>query len=71
MRTIAEKEQLFSFPKLEFFTNSIFKTPVKKEKELVATLSTLFITHPKVEGNSNFLSFMFQIITLCLFKKQQ
>lgn len=59
MRTIVAEESLFSFPKLKLFTDNTFNTLVRLEEELPTTLSTLFVTYPKIEDDSDQLSLSF------------
>lgn len=53
---IVEEEPLFSFLKFEYFTNSIFNTPIKKEMKLLTALPTLSITYLEIESNSDCFS---------------
>lgn len=56
MGTKVEEEPLFSFPRLEPFTDSTFNTPVRDEKQLLNTTTILPLTHPNVEDGNNCLS---------------
>lgn len=59
MEIIVAEKLLFFFSKLEFFTNSIFNTLVRKEKDLPTPLFILSITYLEVKDNSNQLSLSF------------
>lgn len=56
IETIVEKKPLFCFSKLELFTNSTFKTSVKKEEKLSAALSILSVTFLKAKSNDDYFS---------------
>lgn len=53
---IVEKLLLFSFSKLEFFTNSTFNTFVKKEKKLFAISSILSVIFLEAKSDGDWLS---------------
>lgn len=59
METSIAKEPFFSFSKLEPFIDNTFNTPVRKEKLLLALLSTPSVTHLEVKDDSNQLSLSF------------
>lgn len=53
LKIIIVKELFFSFPKLKPFTNSIYNTLVRKEKELLIILSTPSVTYSEAKDNNS------------------
>ena len=59
MGTTVAKVYLFSFSKLDFFTDITFNTSVREEEDLPATPSTPSVAHPIIEYDSDQLSLSF------------